>query len=60
MASKINGEGVKGPIPVIQAPAETITCRRCRERKARYKKDFPYCYSCYQEMIRTGEMQDDS
>lgn len=58
MAGKINGEGVPGPIPVIQAPGETITCRRCGERKTRYKHDFPFCYECYQIMIETGELVD--
>lgn len=58
MAGKINGEGMTGPIPVIQAPGETITCRRCGERKVRYKKDFPFCYECYCELVRKGEMVD--
>lgn len=59
MAGKINGEGVKGPIPVIQAPGETIICRRCGQTKIRYKHDFPYCYGCYQQMIKDGEMYDE-
>ena len=58
MASKINGEGIKGPIPVIQAPAEKIICARCGEKKERFKHDFPYCYSCYQELVRNGDMVD--
>ena len=56
---KINGEGEKQPIPIIQPYGETITCRRCGERKFRFKKDFPFCYECYKEMIRLGELYDE-
>lgn len=56
MAGKINGEGVKGPIPVIQAPGEYITCTKCGQRKIQFKKDFPYCYKCYEEMLEAGEI----
>ena len=59
MASKINGEGIKGPIPVIQPYGETIVCARCNQKKLRSKKDFPYCYECYTEMIRRGELYDE-
>lgn len=56
MAGKINGEGIKGPIPVIQPYGEFVTCAKCRHVRIRYKKDFPYCYECYKEMLKTGEI----
>lgn len=56
---KINGWGEFSPIPVIQAPGERIVCRRCGQKKTRYKRDFPYCYECYTEMIRRGELYDE-
>lgn len=58
MAGKINGEGIKGPIPVIQPYGEFITCQKCGHVKIRYKRDFPYCYQCYMELVRNGEIID--
>ena len=58
MNGKINGDGIKGPVPVIQPYGEYITCHKCGHTKVRYKKDFPYCYECYQQMIKDGEMYD--
>lgn len=56
MAGKKKGEGKKAEKVIIQGDSEQITCQRCGLIKNRYMKDFPFCYECYQMMLKTGEI----